>query len=142
MLSHAVESIEIAIPARELCSFLAERQNLPKWTNAFMRVGDKSATMKTEGGSVRVGLEVVAAAESGSVDWIMTFPDGARATAFSRVVPTASDRSIYVFVLTPPPVPLERIEGTLGQQRITLREELFRLRAILEDPATHERQSV
>src|SRR5882672_4102787 len=68
MLSHAVESIEIAIPTRELCSFLAEPQNLPKWTNAFMRVSDKSATMKTEGGSVRVGLEVVAAAESGSVD--------------------------------------------------------------------------
>jgi hypothetical protein len=62
----------------------------------------------------------------------MTFPDGNVARAYSRVVADGADSCIYSFILTRPPVPLERIEGALEEQSQTLREELRNLRAILE----------
>lgn len=62
----------------------------------------------------------------------MTFPDQSVATAFSRLVDAAPDRCIYTFVLTPPPVPLEQLEGALEAQAQTLSHELTRLKEILE----------
>jgi tRNA-specific 2-thiouridylase len=72
----------------------------------------------------------------GTIDWYMTFPDGSVADAFSRIIPIGPDRCVYAFVLTPPPVPLEKLEGALDEQSRTLADELGRLRSILED---HER---
>jgi hypothetical protein len=88
--------------------------------------------MHTPTGSVEVALAVHASREHGTVDWLMTFPNGSVAAAYSRVVPAGQDRSIYSFILMAPPVPLEELEGTLAQQSHILREELARLRAILE----------
>jgi hypothetical protein len=53
------------------------------------------------------------------------------ARAYSRVVPEGKGHSVFSFVLLAPPVPLERLEGTLNQQAQTLREELTRLSSIL-----------
>ena len=62
----------------------------------------------------------------------MTFPDGSVATAFSRVVEIDATSCVYSFVLTPPPVPLEQLEGALEAQSRTLAEELARLKQVVE----------
>jgi hypothetical protein len=76
-------------------------------------------------------LAVQAARDQGTVDWIMTFPDGSVAQAYSRVVVAGPERSLYSFILMAPPVPLEQLEGALEAQSQILREELAKLRAIL-----------
>jgi hypothetical protein len=43
--------------------------------------------------------------------------------------------TVYTFVLLPPPVPLEQLEGALEQQSHTLKEELARLKTLLEKGA-------
>jgi hypothetical protein len=88
--------------------------------------------MRTPGGEIAIDLAVETSPEHGTVDWRMTFPDRSVATAFSRVVEMDRDRCIFSFVLTPPPVPLEQLEGALEAQSRTLTEELKKLKDILE----------
>jgi hypothetical protein len=88
--------------------------------------------LRTPSGEVTIALEVETSPEQGTVDWRMTFPDRSVATAFSRVVEIDRDRCIFTFVLTPPPVPLEQLEGALEAQSRTLAEELRKLKEILE----------
>lgn len=88
--------------------------------------------MRTPQGEVEIDLAVLASEVQGTVDWRMTFPDGSVAMAFSRIVALDQDRSIYTFVLTPPPVPLAQLEGALDAQSRTLAEELRCLKTILE----------
>lgn len=88
--------------------------------------------MRTPGGEVTVDLDVRTSPEQGTVDWHMIFPDRSVATAFSRVVEMDRDRCIFSFVLTPPPVPLEQLEGALEAQSRTLAKELEKLKEILE----------
>lgn len=47
------------------------------------------------------------------------------------MIPLGADRCVYTFVLTPPPVPLEAIEGAMDEQSRTLAEELTRLKKLL-----------
>jgi hypothetical protein len=131
MKTFDVQAIEINAPYQRTFDFLCEAANLPKWAHAFKEVSGGRALMQTPNGSVEVGLEVRAAREQGTVDWLMTFPDGKVATAFSRVVGAGEAKSLYFFVLTAPPVPLEQLEGALEQQSRTLREELSTLRSVL-----------
>jgi len=77
--------------------------------------------MRTAEREVEIDLGVQASAEHGTIDWRMTFPDGSVATAFSRLVQVDRDRCVFSFVLTPPPVPLEQLEGALEAQSRTLR---------------------
>lgn len=88
--------------------------------------------MRTPAGSVTIALSVRSSRVQGTVDWLMTFPDGSVAKAFSRVIDNGPNSSIYSFLLTVPPVPLEQLEGALEQQWQTLREELTRLQGLLE----------
>jgi hypothetical protein len=88
--------------------------------------------MRTPTGEVAIDLEVKASPEPGTIDWQMTFPDGSVATAFSRVVEIDRGRCIFSFVLTAPPVPLEQLEGALEAQSRTLREELNKLKGVLD----------
>lgn len=133
MKTFDVQAIEINAPYQKTFDFLAEAANLPQWAHAFKEVSGDRALMQTPNGSVEVGLKVNASREQGTVDWLMTFPDGKVATAFSRVVGAGESRSFYFFVLTAPPVPLEQLEGALEQQSRTLREELSQLRSILSE---------
>lgn len=132
MRSFDVQGIALNVPRSKALAFIADPAQLPRWTNAFVSVTAGRALMRTPSGEIMVDLGVKASAEQGTVDWRMTFPDRSVATAFSRVVEVARDRCIFSFVLTPPPVPLEQLEGALEAQSRTLAEELRKLKEILE----------
>jgi hypothetical protein len=127
-----VQGIELDVPQHKALAFIADPAQLPRWTNAFASVSPGHAVMRTPGGEVTIDLAVEASPAHGTVDWRMTFPDRSVATAFSRVVEVNRDRCIFSFVLTPPPVPLEQLEGALEAQSQTLTRELKKLKDILE----------
>lgn len=127
-----VQGIEIQAPPRKVFEFLREPGNLPHWTRAFASVGDQRARLETPEGVVDVGLEVLADAETGVVDWRLAFPDGSLGIAQSRVTETTRGTCIYSFVLHAPPVALENVEGALAAQRAILQEELATLKTLME----------
>lgn len=127
-----VQSVGIDAPAACVFEFIAQPSNLPGWTSAFRKADDRGALLVTPSGEVEIGLITTARPEAGTIDWSMTFPDGAVALAYSRITPDGAFRSVYSFVLMAPPVPLEALEGALDAQRRTLAEELLRLKRILE----------
>jgi hypothetical protein len=131
MKTFDVQGVELAAPFDTAFSYISEPRNLPNWTRAFKAVSDGKALLETDNGAVEIQLLVAASRERGTIDWIMGFPDGSTAVAYSRVVDIGKYRSIYSFVLLPPPVPLEQLEGTLAKQSEILREELAKLRSIL-----------
>ena len=132
MKYYDVQEVEIAVPARRAFEWISDPARLPDWTTAFGSADHRSAVLKTPKGPLRIGLEVQALPAAGTVDWTMRFPDGTVGRAHSRVVELADDRCVYAFVLHAPPVPLEAIEGALETQRVTLAQELERLKRLLE----------
>lgn len=132
MKTFDVQSVELAAPFAKAFRYIADPANLPRWTHAFREVDADRAMMETPAGAVGVGLRVDASEPHGTVDWTITFPDGAVARAASRVIPHG-DRSIYTFVLEAPPVPLERLEGALAEQSGILTTELAALVRLLGD---------
>ncbi len=132
MKTYDIQQIEIGVPARRAYEWIADPARLPSWTRGFESADGRSAVMRTPAGRVRVGLEVRAVPDAGTVDWKMSFPDGAIGWAHSRIVELPAGRSLYVFVLHAPPAPLEAIEGALDAQRATLAEELECLKQVLE----------
>lgn len=131
MRTFDVQTVEIGAPVERVFDYIADPANLPEWTDAFKTVSGGRASLQMPEGSVEIGLEVRASRPHGTIDWFMTFPDGGVGRASSRVIGTEPGRCIYTFVLTTPPVPLERVEGTLDEQSKILRGELDRLRTIL-----------
>jgi hypothetical protein len=127
-----VQSIAVSVPAGRAFEFIADSRELVGWTHAIAAVNGSRARLRTPAGEVEIELQVVTDKAARTVDWYMTFPDGSTATAFSRVMPLGKDRCLYSFALTPPPGPLELLEGTLEQQSRTLSEELVRLKELLE----------
>ena len=82
---------------------------------------------------MKIGLINIINKEAGTIDSIMTMPDGSIGKAFSRVTENNDGKSaIYSFVLMAPPVPLAEIEGTLEMQKKQLAQELIHLKSILE----------
>jgi uncharacterized protein YndB with AHSA1/START domain len=132
MKTFDVQSIDIEAPTSRVFEFVAEPSNLPRWANAFREADGRSARLETPQGTVNIELRTDARREAGTIDWTMTFPDGAVGTAYSRVTPDGESRSIFSFVLMAPPVPLEAVEGALEAQRKTLAKELVRLKEHLE----------
>jgi hypothetical protein len=118
-----VQTIEIQAPWDAAFEYVADPQNLSEWTHAFRSVASGRATMATPRGLVDVGLRVESSRVAGTVDWIMTFPDGSVGRAFSCLI-DLDHRTLYSFALTAPPVPLEQLEGALEEQARVLREEL------------------
>jgi hypothetical protein len=118
-------------PYERAFSYIADPSNLPVWTEAFETATGQDAVLRTPAGSVEIGLEVKASQEYGTIDWIMSFPDGSASTAFSRLIDMGDGLSHFGFVLTPPPVALEELEGALEQQAGILEGELARLRTLL-----------
>ena len=131
MKTYDVQSIQIDVPFDRAVRYISDAARLPEWAAAFETVSGGRARMATPAGSVDIDL-AVHASPCGSIDWTMVFPGQSTAKAFSRVVPLGPQSVVYTFVLTAPPVPLERIEGALDRQSQTLREELQRLKQILE----------
>jgi len=132
MKTFDVQSVGIRTPASRAFDYIADAANLPNWTNAFKRVDGGKALLETPQGGVNIDLVTTARRDTGTIDWKMTFPDGAVGVAFSRVTPDGEENSVYAFVLMAPPVPLEALEGALDAQRLTLARELLRLKNILE----------
>ena len=124
MKTFDAQTIEINVAFDRIFDYIADPQKLPEWTNAFKSVADGKAVMATPNGAIEIKLVVQAARNQGTIDWIMTFPDGSVATAYSRVVSPHPERSLYSFILLAPPVPLEQLEGALEAQSDILREEL------------------
>ncbi len=133
MKTFEVQGIEIRASFEKIFGYIAAAQNLPKWTSAFKEASPARALLQTPQGAVEVALAVKAERAAGTIDWTMAFPDGNVATAYSRVVSVGENRCIYSFILLAPPVPLEQLEGTLDQQAQTLREELMKLPALLNE---------
>jgi len=127
-----VQSIELAVPLEKAMKLIAEPTQLPRWASAFASVTPGRAVLRTPAGEVAIELKVSSCPGEGTIDWRMAFQDGSVATAFSRLVAIDRDHCVYCFVLTPPPVPLERLEGALDAQARTLAGELRTLKAILE----------
>jgi hypothetical protein len=127
-----VQGIEIIAPRRKVFEFVQQPANLPQWAHAFVAAGEDRARLETSRGVVDIGLRVSANAETGVVDWHMTFPDGGIAIAQSRVTETTRGTSIYSFVLHAPPVALEEIEGAFEAQRTLLTSELATLKSVME----------
>jgi hypothetical protein len=135
MKTFDVQTVEINAQFDKTFNYIAEADNLTQWTSAFKSVSEGHALMQTPSGSIEVALIVNASSKQGTIDWVMTFPDGTVATAYSRVVEAGNQKSIYSFLLLPPPVPLEQLEGALEEQAQSLREELTRLCTILSEKA-------
>lgn len=133
MEMHALRGIEIRTEPNRLFDFVSEATNLPQWTHAFSWAESGRALMRTPDGEVEIGLEIEASREHGTIDWVMVFPDGSVARAFSRIVELGNGVSHYSFVLPPPPGPLEQLEGELEEQSRTLESELSKLKEILEN---------
>ncbi len=131
MKNFDVQSIGLTVSADAAFDYISQPANLPKWTNAFSRADDKTADLVTPNGEVPITLQTVASREAGNVDWLMTFPDGSVASAYSRITPNSAATSIYSFVLMAPPVPLEALEGALEAQKGILAAELEKLKGIL-----------
>ena len=127
-----VQGIDLQAASRRAFSYIADPAHLPQWTSAFASVANGKAVMRTPNGEVEIDLVVQSSEEQGTIDWLMTFPDGSVATAFSRVVKLDPKSCAFAFVLTPPPVPLEQLEGALAAQSRTLAGELQNLKTILE----------
>lgn len=129
---YVVKSIVIDQPFAKVFEFVANPGNLPQWTNAFSDVTGDTAQLKTPAGTVTIGLKTSANPTVGNVDWLLTFPDSNSAVAYSRLSPLAEHQTLYSFTLTPPPAPLEELEGALAQQATILENELITLKALME----------
>lgn len=127
-----VQGIEIMASPGRVFEFLREPANLPRWAHAFVSAGDGRARLETAAGAVDLSLDVSADAETGTVDWRLTFPHGGVGLAQSRVTGTTRGTAIYSFVLHAPPVALEQVEGALEAQVSTLRTELVTLKSLIE----------
>src|SRR5262245_45412189 len=132
MRSFHVQGIEIRARRSRVFEFLKDPGNLPQWTHAFESVANGRARLETPTGTVDVGLEVSADAETGIVDWRLEFPDSTVSIAQSRVTETPRGTCIYTFVLHAPPVALEQLEGALEAQRVVLESELATLKSLME----------
>ena len=128
-----VQSIQLPVSQTIAFNYIADRYNLPAWTNAFSDVSATTAILKTPAGEVNIDLEVVADESTGIVDWIMKFPDASLAKACSRVLSIDDSNCSYTFTLFAPPVPLSELEGTLNQQSKILADELVALQTILQN---------
>ncbi len=131
-----VQSIAINAKPARVFEFLAEPSNVPKWAKGFSEVNGETALMETSNGKMKIGMRMDCHPAHGTIDTIMTMPDGSIGKAFSRVIENDEGKSsIFSFVLLAPPAPLEKIEGILAEQKKQLAEELLLLKSILESEA-------
>ncbi len=128
-----VKNIALAVSFDTAFDYLADIMKLPEWTHAFAEVKENGeALMRTPEGEIGVQLEDNLDRTNGIIDTRMTFPDGSIGTAYSRLIALGDDSCAYSFVLTPPPVALEKLEGALKEQAQILERELRTLKTILE----------
>ena len=127
---YEIRSVALAVPYDVRLRVPGDKTRLPDWTHAFAEVAaDGQAVMRTPAGEVEVrhrGSRLDRA--TGVIDTAMTFPDGARAAAHSRLIELGPEACLYSLVLTPPPLALEALEGALHEQAAILEQELRTLK--------------
>lgn len=128
-----VQGVTIHVPLQKAFAYISDAAQLPQWTKAFPSVGNGKAMLQTPNGQIEIDLAVLVSEQHGTVDWLMTFPDGGVATAYSRMLPLDAKSCAYTFVLMQPPVPPEMLEAALAEQSRTLAQELQKLKSILEN---------
>ena len=99
MKNFDVQSIGLSVSANVAFDYISQPSNLPKWTNAFARADAATADLKTPNGKVPIKLQTVISRDAGSVDWLMTFPDGTKGAAYSRITPNG-DEGFHLFIRT------------------------------------------
>lgn len=129
-----LEGISIDRSASDVFKFVSDRFTLPAWTKAFKKVTPDGADYETPGGTVPIGLDVIADRDSGTVDWVMTFPEGNIARAFGRVLAEESSARANVQFFFAPTLPPEGRAATLEQLSTIIREEFIVLKQTLEGP--------
>lgn len=127
-----VQGVGINVNHEKAFDFIAKPENLPLWTKAFTKADNNSAIMTTPNGELSIEMETIVSKDLGTVDWIMTMPDGSIGKAFSRISENGNT-TIYSFILLAPPVPLEQLEGALSAQKLLLADELIDLKNLLEE---------
>ena len=127
-----LEGISIDRPATDVFKFVSDRYTLPTWTKAFKKVTTDGADYETPGGTVPIGLDVIADRDTGTVDWVMTFPDGNIARAFGRVVAEESSARASVQFFFAPTLPPDARAATLEHLSAIIREEFTVLKQTLE----------
>lgn len=128
-----VQAIQLPVNQTIAFNYIADRYNLPAWTNAFSEISATKAMLKTPAGEVNIDLDVVVDEPMGIIDWILKFPDGSQAKACSRVLSIDDESCAYSFTLFAPPVPLSDLEGTLSEQSKILANELNALQGIIQE---------
>jgi hypothetical protein len=131
--NYEVINVGINVSYGKVFDFVSKPQNLVLWTKTFVKADDKTAVINTPDGELNIKLETIISKDFGTVDCIMTMPDGNIEKAFSRVIENGKS-AIYSFVFLAPRVPLENLEGMLKAQKLVLTEELTKLKEILENP--------
>jgi hypothetical protein len=129
--SFILEGISIDHPAADVFKFVSDRNTLPLWTKAFKKITPHGAEYETPGGTVPIGLDVIADRDSGVVDWVMKFPDGTVDRAFGRVVAENATRANVQFFFAPM-LPPEGSEEAIKQLSATIREEFAVLKQTLD----------
>ncbi|MFK5879817.1 MAG: hypothetical protein QM478_10020, partial [Flavobacteriaceae bacterium] len=71
-----VQSIGINANHRKVFEFIAKPENLPLWSKAFSKADNKTAKMVTPNGDLNIEMKTIISKDLGTVDWIMTMPDG------------------------------------------------------------------
>jgi uncharacterized membrane protein len=131
-----LEGISIDRPFADVFRFMSDRATLPLWTKAFKSVTPKGARYETPAGIVDLGLDVIADHRSGTVDWVMTFPDGAIERAYARIVAEGPTRTNVQFFFAPK-LPSEKMAEMVTHFSAVIREEFSLLKSLLEKPETH-----
>jgi len=128
-----VKNVGLNVSYDRAFNYLSNLDNLPQWTHAFAEVKKNGeALMRTAMGEIPVKLSETSNRDLGTIDTLMTFPDNSKSLVHSRLVALDNNHCAYSFLLTPPPLALENIEGEFAKQCEILERELAKLKSVLE----------
>lgn len=126
-----VLSIGIDSDYKSAFDFIANSENLPRWTNQFKSVSGNRASFDTFQGVVDINFETHASEAQGTIDWELTFPDGNSGWAYSRLTRNVAG-VIYAFNFVLPPMPDAELDKAHAAQSANIEDEISKLKAALE----------
>lgn len=126
-----VLSIGINCDYKKAFDYVANPDNLPKWTNQFVKVNQNSASFNMFNDVVEVTFETYANEELGTIDWKITFPDGNSGMAYSRLTRNI-EGVIYAFNFILPPLQEDDLKRAYATQKDNIENEIHKLKTLLE----------
>lgn len=131
MKNFEVLCIGINCDYKKAFGYISKSENLPLWTNQFVRTKGNSATFDTFIGIVDVTFETYVNEQAGTIDWKITFPDGNSGMAYSRLTRNIVG-VIYAFNFILPPLQEDDLKKAHSGQRTNIENELSKLKTLLE----------